>query len=224
MERYAPMKEEIEDLLQSAGVMTVNSMESVMWSAWLERDSRELWEHEGLCACGRRTRLFGQCMQCIAAEHAEEVQRRADEETAEDEAEPSERFKLEDDQNLVAKLEPLIERNPKTGRDELSGTAERWLSDHLRKRKEKVEEVKEESELAVGADLRSEWFQLQRSDSRLLPIIQRCAKKTDETGKYRIAGDGLLERLISRDGVAEECWVPVVPDGKANVVMSWKEF
>ena len=99
VERYAPMKEEIEDLLQSAGVMTVNSMESVMWSAWLERDSRELWEHEGLCACGRRTRLFGQCMQCIAAEHAEEVQRRADEETAEAEAETSERFKLEDDQN-----------------------------------------------------------------------------------------------------------------------------
>ena len=54
-----------------------------MWHAWLERESKEIWEHQGLCACGRRTRLFGQCMQCIAPEHAENVQVRAEQEAAE---------------------------------------------------------------------------------------------------------------------------------------------
>ena len=82
VERYAPAKEEIEELLSSTGVIKIGSLGEVIWHAWLERDSKEIWEHEGLCACGRQRRLFGQCMQCIAAEHAENVQARADQEAA----------------------------------------------------------------------------------------------------------------------------------------------
>ena len=42
--------------------------------------------------------------------------------------------------------------------------------------------------------------------------------------KFRLAEDGLLERLLERDGQNGELWVPVVPDGKAHSMMSWKEF
>ena len=224
VEKYVPVREEIEELLSCAGVMQVNSLESVMWSSWLERDSKELWEHEGQCACGRRTRLFGQCMRCIEAEHAEEVQRRADQGVEEEDQNVERRFELEGGPDVTAKIEPLIERDPVTGREELSGTAEKWLNEHLKRRKEKVEELKEESELAVGADLRSDWFKSQRSDDKLMSVIQKCLKRTEETNKFRLAEDGLLERLLERDGQNGELWVPVVPDGKAHSMMSWKEF
>ena len=125
VEKYVPVREEIEELLSCAGVMQVNSLESVMWSSWLERDSKELWEHEGQRACGRRTRLFGQCMRCIEAEHAEEVQRRADQGAEEEDQNVERRFELEGGPDVTAKIEPLIERDPVTGREELSGTAEK---------------------------------------------------------------------------------------------------
>jgi hypothetical protein len=207
VEKYVPVREEIEELLSCAGVMQVNSLESVMWSSWLERDSKELWEHEGQCACGRRTRLFGQCMRCIEAEHAEEVQRRADQGAEEEDQNVERRFELEGGPDVTAKIEPLIERDPVTRREELSGTAEKWLNEHLKRRKEKVEELKEESELAVGADLRSDWFKSQRSDDKLMSVIQKCLKRTEETNKFRLAEDGLLERLLERDGQNGELWV-----------------
>ena len=122
MERYAPAKEEIEELLSSTGVIKIGSLGEVMWHAWLERDSREIWEHEGLCACGRRTRLFGQCMQCIAAEHAENVQARADQEAADQETLVEGRFKLEEaEEDKVASLSPVVEAGG------LSNQLRNWL-------------------------------------------------------------------------------------------------
>jgi len=122
VERYAPAKEEIEELLSSTGVIKIGSLGEVMWHAWLERDSREIWEHEGLCACGRRTRLFGQCMQCIAAEHAENVQARADQEAADQETLVEGRFKLEEaEEDKVASLSPVVEAGG------LSNQLRNWL-------------------------------------------------------------------------------------------------
>ena len=47
------------------------AMGSLAWSPWLQKPSKEAWEHSGVCACGR-TALFGQCMRCTAEELSEE--------------------------------------------------------------------------------------------------------------------------------------------------------
>ena len=79
------------------------------------------------------------------------------------------------------------------------------------------------SRLGVGQDLRNAWFKDQRSDPKLLPIIQSCWKKKES--RFRIADDGLLERLVHNvDGTGAEKWAPVVPEGEAAHMMTWREF
>ena len=34
----------------------------------LAEPSREMWDHDGLCACGKRTYLFSRCPACIEQE------------------------------------------------------------------------------------------------------------------------------------------------------------
>ena len=49
-----------------------------------------MWEHDGVCGCGRRTYLFGQCFRCLKeeADEAEKVRAEAEldvvEETSEE--------------------------------------------------------------------------------------------------------------------------------------------
>ena len=83
LEGEVPRKEEIREFLGAAGVVLVETWDSILWKGWLEKPSKDIWEHGGLCACGRRTRLFGQCMECIAQEHSEDKLARASKEEEE---------------------------------------------------------------------------------------------------------------------------------------------
>ena len=42
-------------------------------SVLVSQPSRTMWEHDGVCGCGRRTYLFGQCFRCLK-EEAEEAE------------------------------------------------------------------------------------------------------------------------------------------------------
>ena len=220
-----PKKEEIREFLGSAGIVLVESWESILWKGWLEKPSKEIWEHGGLCACGRRTRLFGQCMECIAQEHSEDKLARASKEEEECLEEDQEGDKERPLQSFSLKAE--IERDEDTGMERLTKGAEDWLDQKYRERETLAEEARGAtgSRLSIGQDLRNAWFKDQRSDPQLLPIIQSCCKKDQKEPRFRIADDGLLERLVhNADGQGSEKWVPVVPAGEAAHMMTWKEF
>ena len=38
----------------------------------LDEPSREVWDHDGVCACGTRTYLFSRCPSCIQAEASDD--------------------------------------------------------------------------------------------------------------------------------------------------------
>ena len=46
--------------------------------------SRPIWDHEGVCSCGKRAYLFSQCFKCLAADNQEAEFERADAELEED--------------------------------------------------------------------------------------------------------------------------------------------
>ena len=53
----------------------------------LDEPSRELWDHDGTCVCGKRTYLFSRCPSCIeqeALDTAVEISERAEPEAAAD--------------------------------------------------------------------------------------------------------------------------------------------
>ncbi|CAK8988949.1 unnamed protein product [Durusdinium trenchii] len=223
LEGEVPRKEEIREFLGAAGVVLVETWDSILWKGWLEKPSKDIWEHGGLCACGRRTRLFGQCMECIAQEHSEDKLARAlkEEEECVEEDQGAKREGLIQSFNLKAE----IERDEDTGLEKLTKGAEDWLDQRYREREAVAEEARgaSGSRLGVGQDLRNAWFKDQRSDPKLLPIIQSCWKKKES--RFRIADDGLLERLVHNvDGTGAEKWVPVVPEGEAAHMMTWREF
>ncbi|CAK8990984.1 unnamed protein product, partial [Durusdinium trenchii] len=223
LEGEVPRKEEIREFLGAAGVVLVETWDSILWKGWLEKPSKDIWEHGGLCACGRRTRLFGQCMECIAQERSEDKLARAlkEEEECVEEDQGAKREGLIQSFNLKAE----IERDEDTGLEKLTKGAEDWLDQRYREREAVAEEARgaSGSRLGVGQDLRNAWFKDQRSDPKLLPIIQSCWKKKES--RFRIADDGLLERLVHNvDGTGAEKWVPVVPEGEAAHMMTWREF
>ena len=51
----------------------VEGLDSLSLRGLLDEPSREIWEHNGVCACGRRTYLFARCPACIEKEAVEEL-------------------------------------------------------------------------------------------------------------------------------------------------------
>ena len=49
----------------------------------LSEPSREMWDHDGLCACGKRTYLFSRCPSCIEQEALDTAVEIAEREDAE---------------------------------------------------------------------------------------------------------------------------------------------
>ena len=43
------------------------------WDAALNSPARLVWSHDGKCACGKRTYLFGQCPTCIRQEEGDRL-------------------------------------------------------------------------------------------------------------------------------------------------------
>ena len=77
-----------------------------------------------------------------------------------------------------------------------------------------------ECEFKLGYSLRVTWIRQQRADKSLVPMFS--AKQLADG--YRIARDGLLERLVQLPPPVGATWVPVVPDGMATGVLSWKRW
>ena len=50
----------------------------------MKQSSRLMWDHDGLCSCGKRTYLFSQCFKCLQEEALDDERRRAEEELDEE--------------------------------------------------------------------------------------------------------------------------------------------
>ena len=77
-----------------------------------------------------------------------------------------------------------------------------------------------ECEFELGHSLRVTWILAQRADKALMPML--AAKELDDG--YRIAKDGLLERLVNLPPPANATWVPIVPEGQATGNLPWKRW
>ena len=75
-----------------------------------------------------------------------------------------------------------------------------------------------ETEFYLGDSLRATWHGAQRADKNLMPMF---SAKTLAEG-YRLAKDGLLERLVNLPPPANDTWLPIVPDGQATSHLTWK--
>ena len=106
----------------------------------------------------------------------------------------------------------------------LTPDALRYYEELYEKRKSISDDVKAEAgecDFELGTSLRVTWIPQQRADKALGPMF--APGKTLADG-YRIAKDGLLERLVKLPPPANATWVPIVPDGKATGNLSWKRW
>ena len=125
--------------------------------------------------------------------------------------------------NQIAELKPAYSKGP-DGQDRLDPSVEDWLLEKKKFREAMTEAVRDDNRFQVGSDLRSSWFQAQRSDPQLLEIIQKSQKNKDSHPEFRVAEDGVLERQVKIDDLKGKEWVPVVPAGEVAHLLSWKEF
>ena len=61
--------QDTKNLLALTGVEVLPDIGSVPFGALLEIPATIMWEHQGICPCGRKTYLFGQCPRCLKEEH-----------------------------------------------------------------------------------------------------------------------------------------------------------
>jgi hypothetical protein len=76
VKKNSALKEEKLDCLKLFKMPVHESFAGVPWEALAKAPPREYWEHNGVCQCGKRTYLFGQCPNCLQQEsldRAEEV-------------------------------------------------------------------------------------------------------------------------------------------------------
>ena len=101
-------------------------------------------------------------------------------------------------------------------------------ADWLRDADQNRERLREEARAAVGEGglrvertLRQTWQAAQCADPALLRGMKSTASRPEG---LRLAEDGLLERSVLVRGADVAIWVPVVPDGRATVNLSWKKW
>ena len=79
-------------MFEALRLAKVDSLDAINLRSFLSEPAREVWEHEGLCVCGRRTYLFSRCPACIEKEAHEALESILDdervEESLQDEPEP----------------------------------------------------------------------------------------------------------------------------------------
>jgi hypothetical protein len=81
---------EEKDFYMQADVEIVDGLAGAPVRQLLEATHHLMWEHDGKCACGRRTYLFGQCLNCLAEDRSlkQEQQEREARDLAEEETAP----------------------------------------------------------------------------------------------------------------------------------------
>ena len=103
----------------------------------------------------------------------------------------------------------------------LTPDALKYYEESYRKRRGLADDVQTEAgecEFKLGDSLRVTWIPQQRADKSLTPMF---SAKTLADG-YRVARDGLLERLVQLPPPVNATWVPVVHDGMATGNLTWK--
>ena len=71
---YKEEKKLIDDLQ----VEWLEGLDSPVLPVLMEQKGRMMWDHDGVCGCGRRTYLFGQCLKCIENDRDDEERARAE--------------------------------------------------------------------------------------------------------------------------------------------------
>ena len=88
----------VEEVLKALRLDAARSIEDSSVRGMLDEPSRELWDHDGTCVCGKRTYLLSRCPSCIAQEAldtAVEISERAEPEAAADLDQESQEVSLE---------------------------------------------------------------------------------------------------------------------------------
>ena len=75
-----PKKDESRTFLERMKVPELTEWSALPLRQVLKAKVPEVWPHEGVCACGRRTFLFARCPRCIREEAAERHQELLDRE------------------------------------------------------------------------------------------------------------------------------------------------
>ena len=73
--------DELDAMFEALRLEKITSVAAVGIRGMLAEPGREVWEHDGLCSCGKKTYLFSRCPACIEKEAQDEVvemQERAD--------------------------------------------------------------------------------------------------------------------------------------------------
>ena len=86
------------EVLKALRLDAARSIEDSSIRGMLDEPSRELWDHDGTCVCGKRTYLFSRCPSCIeqeALDTAVEISERAEPEAAADLDQESQEVSLE---------------------------------------------------------------------------------------------------------------------------------
>ena len=72
-DRESTMHQKEGELRKELGLEEAAGLGDVQWLTLLGLPRSVMFDHGGLCQCGRRTYLFGQCVRCIAAEGKDTV-------------------------------------------------------------------------------------------------------------------------------------------------------
>ena len=94
--------DELDAMFEALRLEKITSVAAVGIRGMLAEPGREVWEHDGLCSCGKKTYLFSRCPACIEKEAQDEVvemQERADAAESRD---------IEDDLDLALEVGALV--------------------------------------------------------------------------------------------------------------------
>ena len=95
--------DELDAMFEALRLEKITSVAAVGIRGMLAEPGREVWEHDGLCSCGKKTYLFSRCPACIEKEAQDEVvemQERADA--------AAESRDIEDDLDLALEVGALV--------------------------------------------------------------------------------------------------------------------
>jgi len=129
-------------------------------------------------------------------------------------------------------LPPLV---PLEADIELDDDTAKYYSDQYQKREALADDIRAEegeTEFKLSDSLRVTWVSLQRVDPQFIKVIQSLAKAKDDESEHvwsnaqgwRIASDGLLEKLVVQPAPLQSAWLPVVPEGQATANLTWKRW
>ena len=68
LDRKESLHEELVSLYAGLRLEPVSGLADVQWQQLLEQRPRTMWSHNGCCACGRKSYLFGRCSVCVKEE------------------------------------------------------------------------------------------------------------------------------------------------------------